>query len=126
MVWMGCECLLTRWSCCLLVAFCFLLLACAGATGVDVSHKAKGKLSALELAKKRKRERAGSIIARLLADKDDSADADADAAPGAQGSSSSSSKAASGLWEDWAPADDKWRELLKNDPFAKSALGGEV
>lgn len=94
--------------------------------GVDVSHKAKGKLSALELAKKRKRERAGSIIARLLADKDDSADADADEAPGAQGSSSSSSKAASGSWEDWAPADDKWRELLKNDPFAKSALGGEV
>ena len=31
-----------------------------------------------------------------------------------------------GSWEDWAPADDKWRELLKNDPFAKSAMGGEV
>jgi len=34
--------------------------------GVDVNHKAKGKLSALELAKKRKRERAGGIIADLL------------------------------------------------------------
>ena len=31
-----------------------------------------------------------------------------------------------GSWEDWAPADDKWRELLKNDPFAKSSLGGDV
>ena len=31
-----------------------------------------------------------------------------------------------GSWEDWAPADDKWRELLKNDPFAKSAMGGEI
>ena len=41
--------------------------------GVDVSHKAKGKLSALELAKKRKRERAGTIIAALLAKLDPTA-----------------------------------------------------
>jgi len=38
-----------------------------------VSHKAKGKLSALELAKKRKRERAGGIIATLLAEADPTA-----------------------------------------------------
>jgi hypothetical protein len=42
-------------------------------TGVDVSHKAKGKLSALELAKKRKRERAGTIIAALLSKLDPTA-----------------------------------------------------
>lgn len=47
----------------------------AARAGVDVSHKAKGKLSALELAKKRKRERAGGIIAALLAEADPTAQA---------------------------------------------------
>jgi len=86
--------------------------------GVDVSHKAKGKLSALELAKKRKRERAGTIIAGLLSKLDPTAQKEAVAATpsGDEG----------GEWEDWAPADDKWRELLKNDPFAKSAMGGDI
>ena len=31
-----------------------------------------------------------------------------------------------GDWESWAPADEKWRELLKNDPFAKSAMGRDI
>lgn len=42
-------------------------------------------------------------------------------APAAASSSGEGSE-----WEDWAPADDKWRLLLKNDPFAKSAMGGDV
>jgi len=86
--------------------------------GVDVNHKAKGKLSALELAKKRKRERAGGIIADLLRKADTTAEAETAAAKpsGDEG----------GTWEDWAPADDKWRMLLKNDPFAKNAMGGDV
>jgi len=86
--------------------------------GVDVSHKAKGKLSALELAKKRKRERAGGIIAELLRKADPSAD-EVKAAVKPSGEEG-------GSWDDWAPADDKWRELLKNDPFAKNAMGGDV
>ena len=86
--------------------------------GVDVSHKAKGKLSALELAKKRKRERAGGLIAALIAENDPTA-VKAKEAPMPSGEEG-------GSWEDWAPADDKWRQLLKNDPFAKSAMGGEV
>jgi len=48
-------------------------VSCVSRAGVDVSHKAKGKLSALELAKKRKRERAGGIIAALLAEADPTA-----------------------------------------------------
>jgi len=86
--------------------------------GVDVNHKAKGKLSALELAKKRKRERAGGIIADLLRKADTTAVAEtaAEKPSGEEG----------GTWDDWAPADDKWRMLLKNDPFAKNAMGGDV
>lgn len=87
--------------------------------GVDVSHKAKGKLSALELAKKRKRERAGGIIAALLAEADPTARAAPEAASSQTGDEG-------GDWESWAPADEKWRELLKNDPFAKSAMGRDI
>ena len=41
--------------------------------GVDVRHKAKGTLTALELAKKRKRELASGVTAAFLAEADPTA-----------------------------------------------------
>ncbi|EKX45144.1 hypothetical protein GUITHDRAFT_152745 [Guillardia theta CCMP2712] len=82
--------------------------------GVDVNHKAKGKLSALELARKRRRELAGNKIAELLEKYSDVEK------PSMEDESSPKT------WEEWAPADPEWRKLIANDPYAQSITGREI
>ena len=82
--------------------------------GVDVGYKAKGKLSAPELARKRVGG-PGAILVELL---DFASGVSAASAPAPVGDDAS--------WEEWAPADDEWRKLIENDPFKTSVSGGSL
>uniref|UniRef100_A0A7S0MKM4 Uncharacterized protein n=1 Tax=Cryptomonas curvata TaxID=233186 RepID=A0A7S0MKM4_9CRYP len=86
--------------------------------GVDVRHKAKGKLSALDLAERRKRELGGRLIIQLLRE------AEAPPAPAAAAAGDDDEEWADEEWN--PPPDEEWRALIKNNPFAKSSEGGDV
>jgi len=82
--------------------------------GADVGHKAKGKLSALELAEKRRKEKAGrTIVAVLKGSQEKETEEEPEAEPPIDAAWSSK-------------PDDEWRKLKENDPFKQSITGGNI
>jgi len=84
------------------------------ALGVDVGHKAKGKLSAPDLARKRV-SGPGVMLVELL-----------DYASGVAERAAAPPIGDDATWEEWAPTDEDWQTLIKNDPFKTSVSGGNL